>query len=346
MRERILEELKNYDGKPLRLMEVCGSHTAAIARYGIKDMISPEIRLISGPGCPVCVTASSYIDRLISLAEEKNVIVTFGDLMRVPGSSGSLGEARGRGADVRMVYSPLDLIGMAQSEPQKTFVFAAVGFETTIPVYAVLLEELEDRGIGNVRLLTALKHMVPVMDRLLSDGCEVDGFLAPGHVSVITGEEEFCETAEKYEKPFAVTGFTADEILLGILGLVRMAERKEAAVRNFYTSVVTREGNTRAKKKTGRFFERGDAYWRGIGSIPASGSYLKKEYEKYDAGSFGLTRDEKYDSLCCCDRILTGRMEPCDCPLFGKKCTPLSPRGACMVSSEGNCFSEYGRAGA
>ncbi len=345
MREKILEELKNYDGRPLRLMEVCGSHTAAIARYGIKEMISQKIRLISGPGCPVCVTASSYIDRLISLAEKGNVIVTFGDLMRVPGSSGSLAEARGRGSDVRMVYSPLDVIGMARSEPAKTFVFAAVGFETTIPVYTLLLEELEDGGTENVRLLTALKHMVPVIERLLSDGCEVDGFLAPGHVSVITGEDEFCETAKKYGVSFAVAGFSADEILTGIWGLVKMAAGNEASVRNFYSSVVTKEGNTRAKEKIERFFERKDAYWRGIGNIPDSGSCLKKEYEKYDAGSFGLVKDEKYDELCCCDKILTGRMDPFECPLFGKKCTPLSPRGACMVSSEGNCFSEYGRAG-
>ena len=345
MKEKILKELKNYDGRPLRLMEVCGSHTAAIARYGIREMISQKIRLISGPGCPVCVTASSYIDRLVSLAENKNVIVTFGDLMRVPGSRGSLSEAKGRGADVRMVYSPLDVPGMAEKEAEKNFVFAAVGFETTMPVYAVLLEELVDRGIDNVRLLTALKHMVPVMERLLSDGCEVDGFLAPGHVSGITGEDEFCKTAEIYGVPFAVAGFSAEEILTGIWGLVKMAAGREASVRNFYASVVTKEGNTRAKEKIGRFFERKDAYWRGIGNIPDSGSCLKKEYEKFDAGSYGLIKDEKFDEMCCCDKILTGRMEPRECPLFGKKCTPLSPRGACMVSSEGNCFSEYGRAG-
>ena len=342
MTERFPEVLQQYDGRPLRLMEVCGSHTAAIARSGIRSLISPKISLVSGPGCPVCVTASSYIDRLISLARGGNTIVTFGDMLRVPGSAGTLYEAKAGGADVRMIYSPFDLADMALKEPDRDFVFAAVGFETTIPAYALLLDEIREKGIENVKLLTAAKAMVPVMERLLSDGCEIDGFIAPGHVSVITGEEGFHDLAERYGIPFAITGFGNDELLAGICGLVRMAERGEGKVRNFYPSAVKRDGNIKARKKIEEYFERGDAYWRGIGIIPGSGSYLKKEYALFDAGSRDLLTDEKYDKKCCCDRILTGRMKPSQCPLFGTECTPLSPRGACMVSSEGSCYTEYG----
>ena len=340
---RYIEGLRNYDGRPIRLMEVCGSHTAAIARSGIKAMLSPKIKLISGPGCPVCVTASSYVDRLVELAVDGNIIVTFGDMLKVPGSRGSLYEAKGRGADVRMVYSPLDLVEMAQKDPEGRFVFAAVGFETTIPVYTLLLDQLIEKKIENVKLLTALKHMVPVIERLLSDGCGVDGFLAPGHVSVITGEREFLGTAKKFGVPFAITGFGTDEILYGIWGLVDMIINGGDPVRNYYPSVVTENGNERAKEKIDEYFERKEAYWRGIGSIPESGSYLRKEFDKFDAKSFGLMKDEKLDERCCCDRILTGKTEPAGCPLFGKECTPSSPRGACMVSSEGSCFAEYGR---
>lgn len=322
-------------------MEVCGSHTAAIARYGIRSVISPKIKLVSGPGCPVCVTASSYIDRLADLALDGRVIVTFGDMLKVPGRNGSLYEVRGRGADIRMVYSPFDLTDMAQREPEREFVFAAVGFETTIPVYTLLLDEIREKKLGNVKLLTAAKTMVPVIDALLSNGCDIDGFIAPGHVSVITGENEFMGLAKKYGVPFAVTGFGMDELVSGIWGLVRMISQGEETVRNFYPSVVKKEGNEKAREKIGEYFEKGDAYWRGIGIILKSGLYLKKEFERYDAGSRDLMLDEKYDQMCCCDRILTGRMEPSGCPLFGGKCTPLSPRGACMVSSEGSCYTEY-----
>ncbi len=336
-----LEELKKYDGKPLRLMEVCGSHTAAIARSGIRSVISPKIKLISGPGCPVCVTASSYIDRLMSLAMEGKTIVTFGDMLRVPGSKGSLYEAKGRGADVRMVYSPFDIIDLAVKDPGREMVFAAVGFETTIPVYTLLLDEIREKKLENVKLLTAAKTMVPVIDRLLSDGCDIDGFIAPGHVSVITGESEFLDTAKKYKVPFAVTGFGTDELIAGIWGLVKMVMQGEDTVRNFYPSAVKKEGNEKARKKIAEYFEKGDAYWRGIGVIRDSGLYLKKGFEKYDAGSRCLLKDEKFDDMCCCDKVLTGKMEPAKCPLFASKCTPLSPRGACMVSSEGSCYTEF-----
>ncbi|MCR5649948.1 MAG: hydrogenase formation protein HypD [Lachnospiraceae bacterium] len=322
-------------------MEVCGSHTAAIARSGIREIISPKIRLISGPGCPVCVTASSYIDRLTELARDGKTIVTFGDMIRVPGSTGSLYEAKAGGADVRMIYSPFDLIRMAADDPGRDFIFAAVGFETTIPVYTLMLDEIREKGIKNVRLLTALKCMIPVIEKLLCDGSGTDGFLAPGHVSVITGEKPFFETGKKYGVPFAITGFETDKLITGIWGLLKMISRGETGVRNFYPSAVKREGNIKARQKIEEYFENGNAYWRGIGCIPDSGLYLKKEYSGYDAGSRDLVKDEKFDVMCCCDKILTGKMEPVQCPLFSKACTPLSPKGACMVSSEGSCYVHY-----
>ncbi len=342
-----LNYLKNYHGRKLILMEVCGSHTAAIAKSGIRGLISSDIRLISGPGCPVCVCPSGFIDRLIKLAREGSVIVSFGDLLRVPGSSASLNEIKGEGADVRMVYSPLDIIDIALKEPEKDLVFAAVGFETTIPAYCLLLEELIERDIKNVRLFTALKCMEPVLDHLCRSDAHIDGFIAPGHVSVITGTGMFKSLSKKYEVPFAVTGFSDEELVRGIFGLVRLCEDRasgklkgEELTANFYPSVVSEGGNEKALEKMDRYLKYGDAYWRGIGNIPSSGLYLKDEFSRFDAGSRGIEGDVKIDPRCCCDRVLLGKMTPDECPLFMKECTKLTPRGACMVSSEG-CCSQY-----
>ena len=338
MTDRFLEYLRNYRGRKLTLMEVCGSHTAAIARSGIKSLLSPDIRLISGPGCPVCVCPSGYIDRLIELSGSGMTIVSFGDLLRVPGSELSLNEAKGRGSDVRMVYSPLDLADLAVNEPERSFVFAAVGFETTVPAYCLLLDEVIDREIKNVKLLTALKTMGPVLEYLCRSNVEIDGFIAPGHVSVITGTAMFKTLSDRYGIPFAVTGFSDEELVRGICGLVRACEKKRTGVFNFYPSVVLEKGNETALKKMGRFLESGDALWRGMGTIADSGLYLKEEYSVFDAGSRGIDADVKTDPRCCCDRVLIGKMSPDQCPLFMKECTPLSPHGACMVSSEGSCF--------
>ncbi len=343
MADRYLEYLKNYSGRELTLMEICGSHTAAIAKSGIKSVISPLIRLISGPGCPVCVCPTEYIDRLVKLALEGNVIACFGDMLRVPGSGTSLSEARGEGADVRMLYSPLDLVDIALKEWDRNFVFAAVGFETTIPVYTLLLDELEERNIKNIKLLTALKCMGPVIEYLCGSDTGIDGFIAPGHVAVITGTKLFGELSEKYDIPFSVTGFSDNDLVRGICGLVKLCEKKEHGKRgeelteNFYPSVVTKEGNVQAQKKTEHFFEYGDTVWRGIGNIPGSGLFLREEFLCYDAGSYGISEDKKMNPRCCCDKVLTGKLSPAQCPLFGKECTPFTPQGACMVSSEGSC---------
>lgn len=339
--EQILQFLSSYDGPEMNIMEVCGSHTAAIAKNGIPGLLSDKIHLISGPGCPVCVTPSSYIDKLIDLALNENVcIVTFGDLMRVPGSSKSLRMAKGEGARVEMVYSPMDVLAMAEKEPETEFVFAAVGFETTTPVYAMLMQALTgDPRYKNVRLLTALKTMPEAIDFLCANGAPINGFLAPGHVSVVTGSGIFEPLAETYHLPFGVSGFEGKEILLALYAIVKM--RGQGKVVNCYPSVVSREGNVEAQKLVDKYFEPADAVWRGMGSIAGSGRVLRPEYAMFDAGSRDLTEDKKKNQACRCDQVLMGKIRPTDCPLFGKVCTPMSPQGACMVSTEGNCFSWY-----
>lgn len=340
--EEICNYLKQYDGRPLTLMEVCGSHTAAIGKYGIRDILSDKIKLISGPGCPVCVTPSAYIDRLVELAKEPQVcVVTFGDLLRVPGSVQSLNEAKGEGAKAIMVYSPMETVELAKAHPKITYVFAAVGFETTAPVYTLLLEEAEKEHIKNVKLLTALKTMPGAISWLLDQGANLDGFLAPGHVCAVTGSSYFDELAEKYGIPFAVSGFGDRELLAAIYGLVRMAEQGEARVKNFYPSVVETQGNAIALEKLNRYFEPAGAVWRGMGQIEDSGLFLRKEFQQYDAGSRGLTVDKKRNAACCCGKILMGQMQPEDCPLFGTVCGPEHPQGACMVSYEGSCYQHF-----
>lgn len=372
---KILEYLQSYDGKPLRFMEVCGTHTAEIHRNGIPALLPPSIELVSGPGCPVCVTVSSYIDRLIELGTDpKNCIVTFGDMLRVPGSAISLSEARAQGCSVRMVYSPMDALKLAKADPDHGYIFAAVGFETTTPVYALLVQEALEQGVKNLRLLTSLKVMPPAIDWICahnsSDACpareisvpvrggqsgemqesgwipafrgihgpeRIHGFLAPGHVSVITGSRIFEPLARKYGLPFVVAGFEGKEILAAIAALVKL--HGQGRVLNMYPSAVTEEGNTEAQERVDRFFEPCDAAWRGIGVIADSGRKLRKEYEAFDAGSAELMEDAGGNPACCCAQVLMGRIRPQECPLFGKVCTPQTPQGACMVSTEGSCFS-------
>ena len=372
---KILEYLQSYDGKPLRFMEVCGTHTAEIHRNGIPALLPPSIELVSGPGCPVCVTVSSYIDRLIELGTDpKNCIVTFGDMLRVPGSAISLSEARAQGCSVRMVYSPMDALKLAKADPDHGYIFAAVGFETTTPVYALLVQEALEQGVKNLRLLTSLKVMPPAIDWICahnsSDACpareisvpvrggqsgemqesgwipafrgihgpeRIHGFLAPGHVSVITGSRIFEPLARKYGLPFVVAGFEGKEILAAIAALVKL--QGQGRVLNMYPSAVTEEGNTEARERVDRFFEPCDAAWRGIGVIAGSGRKLRKEYEAFDAGSAELMEDAGGNPACRCAQVLMGRIRPRECPLFGRVCTPQTPQGACMVSTEGSCFS-------
>lgn len=338
--EEIKSELKKYDGPEISIMEVCGSHTAAIRKIGIETLLSPRIRLIHGPGCPVCVAVSSYVDRLIALSEEKDtVVVTFGDMLRIPGTKGSLLSMRNRGSCSKMVYSPMELPAMALENPDTDFVFAAVGFETTVPVYALLMEELTERNIRNVKLLTACKTMPPVLRHLLSQDPDIDAFLAPGHVSVITGVSLFRPLAESYQRPFVVAGFSGEELLYAIHTCLSLAGRGEVA--NCYPSVVQEQGNPAARELVDRYFIPADAAWRGFGVIPDSGLVLREEYRDWDAGSLDLTEDIAKNPACRCESILSGKAEPRDCPLFGKSCTPTNPQGACMVSEEGACAAYY-----
>ncbi len=335
----IIKYLKDYDDDDITLMEVCGTHTASIAENAIPSLISDKIHLVSGPGCPVCVTVSDYVDRLIELAREGNVIVTFGDMIRVPGSKLALKDIKSEGADIRMVYSPIETVRLAQKEKDKRFVFAAVGFETTTPIYAVLMDEIIKNNISNLRLLSALKTMPEVIDALCRKDNAIDGFIAPGHVSVITGSEAFHAAAEKYNLPFAVTGFKAEEILSGIYALVKL--KGQGRVLNLYKSVVRETRNEKAFALVNKYFEPYDASWRGLGIIKNSGMALKNEYSAFDAGSRELINDDSHQKGCKCAEVITGLKKPCDCPLYAKICTPESPKGACMVSVEGACFNYY-----
>lgn len=336
----ITKFLKEYDGEPLAFMEVCGTHTASISENGIPSLLSSKIRLISGPGCPVCVTVAGYIDALCRLALIDNTcVVTFGDLIRVPGSSSSLQEVKSRGGRIKMVYSPFEIIDLAKSDKGTTFVFAAVGFETTTPIYAVLLDRIIQEGITNILFLTALKTMPAAIDALCQMGNKVDGFIAPGHVSVITGADIFTPLAKKYSLPFVVSGFKGEELLASIYALVKL--KNQGKVLNLYKSAVTKKGNITAQKLVNKYFEPCNAAWRGIGEIANSGMAIRNEYAMYDAGSRAITQDSKKNKACRCGEVITGFASPTECPLFAKACTPENPQGACMVSNEGSCFHYY-----
>lgn len=334
--------LKEYDGPPVRIMEVCGTHTASIAHSGIVSLLSPKIQLISGPGCPVCVTVTEYIDRLIELSlAPGTVVVTFGDMIRVPGSKKSLQDVRSEGGQVRMVYSPLDILKLAAAEPEKILVFAAIGFETTTAVYAALIDEIVREDIKNVRILTSLKTMPLVLAWVCGMQVGIDGFLAPGHVSVITGSDLFVPLARDFHVPFAVAGFEGEQILIALYALVKMISHGESRVMNLYPSAVTAAGNETAQRMIDKYFEPCDAAWRGMGIVPNSGMALRNEYSAYDAGSGNLFSDHSHHPKCRCAQVITGAEKPPECKLFGTICTPDKPQGACMVSTEGSCYSYF-----
>lgn len=335
----IKEILKSYDGEPLTIMEVCGTHTAAISENGIDGMLSPKIRLISGPGCPVCVTVASYIDRLVELSLiPDTTVVTFGDMLRVRGTEKSLRDVAAMGGSVKMIYSPFEIIKLAQKNPERMFIFAAVGFETTTPVYALIIDQLVKNRIKNIRLLTALKTMPGAIREVVRLGTKVTGFLAPGHVSVITGHRLFEEMAKELGMPFVTAGFEGEELLMAIYALTKLKGGKSL---NMYPSVVSYEGNTKAQEMVNKYFVPCDAAWRGLGIIKGSGMMLREEYMEFDAGSAELIYDKLFNSACSCGKVIAGLKNPNECPMFGKTCTPDTPQGACMVSMEGSCFHYY-----
>lgn len=340
--DEIAAFLGSYDGEPVTLMEVCGTHTAAISENGIPSMLSPSIRLISGPGCPVCVTVSAYIDRLVELSMTSDTcVVSFGDLLRVKGSDGRcLRDLQAEGARVKMVYSPFEMLDMAVAEEQTTFVFAAVGFETTAPLYALLLGEAIERKIDNIRLLTALKTMPAVVERLSADAKQsgITGFIAPGHVCTVMGSDLFRPIAEQYQIPFAVAGFTGESLLAAIYALVKLHGR--GMVVNFYPEAVDASGSERTAALLDEYFEPCAAVWRGLGRIEDSGLRLKEKYARFDIGS-ELIGIDQLPKGCHCGEVISGKLSPDRCPLFCGLCTPEHPIGACMVSTEGACFHYY-----
>lgn len=343
----IIQYLSEYDGKPLKLMEVCGTHTAAIFKNGIRELISPKIKLISGPGCPVCVTPTAFIDKCVEYAKATGCeLLTFGDMMKVPGTGGSLSENKAgidgeNRADITIMYSPFEAIEKAKAQPDKTFVVAAVGFETTAPTYALLLKQAKQEGITNIKLVTALKTAIPALNWICENQEDIDGFICPGHVSVITGVHVYDDLAAKFKKPFVVAGFEAEHILAAIYRIVKQIEAGEGKTENMYKNAVRENGNPKALEVLEEVYEEGPAMWRGLGIIEGSGLYLKGEYAAYDGGSHALYEDMELPKACRCGDVITGRINPDECPMFGHHCTPMNPFGPCMVSSEGSCGIWY-----
>ncbi len=346
--KQMLEELKMLTdgiGKPLKLMEVCGTHTVEIFRHGIRDVIPKNITLLSGPGCPVCVTSVHDVDAAIAIAKNPGVILaTFGDMMRVPGGTESMLEARSKDADIRVLYSPMDALQLATQERGREVVFFATGFETTSPLIAATIAHAGQMGVKNFTVYVSHKLVPPALKALLdSSDVLVDGFILPGHVSTIIGRKPYDFVATQYKKPSVITGFEAKEIIEGILMIVRQIARKRPAVEIEYRSAVRDEGNPRAVALLDQYFEPADAHWRGIGVIPKSGLKLRETYASFDAGRRfnppASTASEP--ELCSCGDILRGVKIPTECPLFGTGCTPDAPVGPCMVSTEGSCAAYY-----
>jgi hydrogenase expression/formation protein HypD len=341
---KLSDHIKNSVTRNYSFMEVCGGHTSAIHRFGIPSLLPPEITLISGPGCPVCVTATDFIDKAIAYSQMENVtIVTFGDLIRVPGSSSSLEMEKARGADVRIVFSGLEALNIARSEPDKKIIFLGIGFETTAPGTAVTVRTAKGEGLKNFLLLSAHKIMPPVMEAIVREGIKIDGFICPGHVATITGSGIFKFLSVKYSLGCVISGFEPVDILQSVLMLVRQINTKSPDTEIQYSRAVTTDGNLIAQNQMYNVFERCDVNWRGFGNISASGLRLKAEYGDLDAEKrIPLILKQLGDNpSCICGDILRGLKKPENCSLFRKKCTPENPVGACMVSAEGACNTYF-----
>lgn len=340
-----IKKLRDIIGRPVNLMEVCGTHTVAIFRHGIRDFIPKEINLLSGPGCPVCVTPLKDVDAAIQISKLDGVILsTFGDMMRVPGSKQSLYHAQAEGAQVRVVYSPMDALKTASKNNGKTVVFFATGFETTSPSIAGTLAEAERLGIKSFSIYSAHKLIPPALQALVcSPDLKVDGFILPGHVSAIIGIRPYEFIAKDYRIPSVITGFEATDILQGIMMILNQIADNKAAVEIQYKRVVREEGNQKAMSLLHEYFEPCDSNWRGLGVIPQSGLTLREQMKHRDARTlYNLDiPDTQEPKSCLCGQVLKGVKKPTDCVLYGKKCTPEHPVGACMVSTEGSCAAYY-----
>ena len=350
MLERIYKAQTTMDtacrtlGRQINIMEVCGTHTVAIFRNGIRSTLPIGLKLLSGPGCPVCVTDQSYIDILLQIADRDDcIIATYGDMIRVPGKGGSL-ETKNTKANVKVVLSSEDALQLAKDNPDKTVVFVAVGFETTAPATAVVVKETAEQNIGNFCILSGHKLVVPAMRALVSEKNDnIDAFLCPGHVSVIIGYGAFNEIVQHYSRPCVVAGFEPMQIIEGLAEICRQLTAGKAELTSVYKAAVTEQGNTTAQKIMAECFEEADGYWRGLGKIEKSTLKLREKYSQLDAlKRFNITETPSEDtSGCRCGEVLCGLIEPPECGLFKKSCTTENPIGPCMVSSEGACAAWF-----
>jgi hydrogenase expression/formation protein HypD len=328
----------------LRIMEVCGGHTMAIRKFGIQHLLPETIELLSGPGCPVCVTDRPSIDKAIALAKLPGVIITtYGDLIRVPGSFSSLNQEKALGADVRIVYSTLDALEIARTNPSRKVIFLGIGFETTTPSSAVAIHEASEQHLANFSLLSMHKLMPPAMIALLEQGNKIDGYIGPGHVTAVSGAAMYKPLAERHDVSVVISGFEPVDLLQSVYMLVCMHEEHRTGIEIQYTRAVMPEGNPKARAIVDRIFEPCDDSWRGLGLIKNSGMTIREEYRSFDAA---IQFRVKVKSLpepagCLCGEVLRGLKKPSDCKLFGKACIPLNPIGACMVSGEGACQAYY-----
>lgn len=343
--KKYLEEIKNTVSRPWSIMEVCGGQTHSLVKNGIIEMLPKEITMIHGPGCPVCVTPLNLIDKAVHLALEKGVILcSFGDMLRVPGSQKSLLEAKAEGADVRILYSPLEAVKIAEDHTEKEVVFFAVGFETTAPANALSVLHAHRKGLTNYSILASHVLVPPAIKAVIDDEeSRMDGFLAAGHVCTIMGNTEYYPLSADYKVPIVVTGFEPLDVLQGILMVVRQLEQSQSQVENQYARIVREEGNVEAQKVIHEVFEIQNQQWRGIGEIPMSGYGVKEKYAAFDATKkYQVTIEEAPENPeCISGQIMKGIKKPFECPQFGKKCKPSNPLGAPMVSSEGACAAYY-----
>ncbi len=340
----MIKEIQS-DRQSISMMEVCGTHTMAIAKSGIKDLLPDNIKLISGPGCPVCVTAQGDIDAVIELVQQQDLILaTFGDMMRVPGTRSSLQEARSQGADIRVVYSPMDAVEMARTNPSQEVVFLGIGFETTAPPVGASIEAARAMQVSNFSVLSLHKLVPPALEIIFSDpDIKVDALICPGHVSLVIGLDPYRELVNKYQKPCVITGFDDSDILQGILMILLQFRQQQYRAEIQYRRAVKEDGNPVAQSVLKRIFKEVDTRWRGIGLIPGSGLEIREEYIEFNARyKFNVPDIEDVPIKgCSCGEILTGKISPHDCPLFGSACNPLNPIGPCMVSHEGACAAYY-----
>lgn len=341
---QLAEDIRHISRKKLTFMEVCGGHTMALYKFGLPALLPEQIALLSGPGCPVCVTDTRYIDKAVAYSKLSNVIVaTFGDLIRVPGSSSTLAKEKAKGADIRTVYSSLEALEIAKEHPSKQIIFLGIGFETTAPTSAAAILEAAQQQIHNFSVFSAHKIMPPAMAALIDEGIRIHGYMCPGHVSTITGTFIYEPLVQQYGVSCVISGFEPVDMMQSLYMLVKQQEEGRPAVEIQYSRAVKPEGNVKAQRLMNEVFQPRDDWWRGLGVLPESGLGIRETYQQHDAEAVIDVDVEETIEVpgCICGDILKGVKTPFDCRLFAKACTPASPVGTCMVSSEGACAAYY-----